>query len=488
MHTMVSHRLTSSCNSLKILFKSSKFYKIFGDIQINFEEVTRISKGELLQQDIFIFLKYNMTIQELADIIRKEEKKRDIRHEKTPANSKILKEKCGGTFEAVITGNGQEKCLIPQVGSLHFLYRGQNQEFVPCVPSLYRGNPSEAEIFIERMRLVVFQRLLNTHPVIKNFFNKHHFKVDVEGLAQHYGLKTSVLDLTSNLDIALFFATCWYDYDNDEYKYYDDDITHEAILYVFIPLLDNEPSPSIDEANYLNHNIKPIGLQAFPRPGVQEGYGLHIPKNESTKSYIYRFTFTSEDSKKYYDMFKKGESLWVKDALIKKTKQIAQMTVFSYSVFTETFRAFRPKGYSATKMKKELSDIITLRTKVDDIVFTDEEQKAIVNEWNSTIGPEMASKIYRKYWFKHDGISSDGTITGIRNRQEYRTLKKISQEQLVGFIACHDKLEGAEWKNYTNKPRSSERITQKGWQKVPASMEDLFGKPYLTKEDWYINI
>ena len=204
---------------------------------------------------------------------------------------------------------------------------------------------------------------------------------------------------------------------------------------------------------------------------------------------MYRFTFTSEDSKKYYDMFKKGESLWIKDALIKKAKQIAQMTVFSYSVFTETFMAYRPKGHSATKMKKELSDIITLRTKVDDIVFTDEEQKAIINEWNNTIGPEMASKIYRKHWFEHDGVdanSSDKTIRGIRNRKEFRTLKKISQEHLIEFIGCPDPLEDAEWKNYTNKPRPSERITQNGWQKIPASMEDLFGKPYLTKEDWYI--
>lgn len=245
----------------------------------------------------------------------------------------------------------------------------------------------------------------------------------------------------------------------------------------------------MDEANYLNHNIKPIGLQAFPRPGVQEGYGLHIPKNESIKSYMYRFTFTSEDSKMYYDMFKKGGMLWVKDALVDKTKQIVRMNVFSYNVFTETFRLYRPKGYSATKMKKEVSDIISLKTKVDDIVFNDEEQIAIVNEWNNTIGPEMASKIYRKYWFEHDGIdadSSDKTIKGIRNRQEYRTLKKISQEQLIEFIGYPEQLEGAEWKNYTNKPRPLEKITQNGWQKVPAMMEEFFGKPYLTKEDWYI--
>lgn len=432
-----------------------------------------------------------MTIHELISIIRKEEEKRDFRHEKTHANSRLLKEKCSGTFEAVVTGNGQEKCLIPQVGTLHFLYRGQNQEFVPCVPSLYRGNPSEVDIFIERMRLVVFQRLVNTHPVIKHFFQKHHFKVDIEGLAQHYGLKTSVLDLTSNLDIALFFAICQYDSATDEYTFYNDDKIHEAILYVFIPLLDNEPSPSQNDFNYLNHNIKPIGLQAFQRPGVQEGYGLHIPKGESTKSYMYRFTFTSKDSKEYYDKFKKSEMLWVKDALVEKTKYIAKMNTFSYSVFTETFRLFRPKGYSATRMKWAMSDFITLTTKASDVVFSNEEQIAIVKEWNQTIGQDMASKIFRKYWFEHDGVedySSGGKIKGIRNRQEYRTLNKIFQEQLLEFIACPDSIECAEWKNYTNKPRPSEKIAADNgkWKKFPASMEDLFGKPYLTKEDWYI--
>ena len=129
-----------------------------------------------------------MTIQELIEIIRKEELKRDFRHEKTPANSALLKQKCAGTFEAVITSNKDEICLIPQVGTLHFLFRGQNKEYIPCVPSLYRGEPSDVEIFIERMRYVMFRRLLSSHPVIKYFFRKHHFKVDEEGLAQHYGL------------------------------------------------------------------------------------------------------------------------------------------------------------------------------------------------------------------------------------------------------------------------------------------------------------
>lgn len=53
-----------------------------------------------------------MTIQELVNTISREEVKRDFKHEKTPANSKLFKDRCGGTFEAVVTGNGQEKCLI----------------------------------------------------------------------------------------------------------------------------------------------------------------------------------------------------------------------------------------------------------------------------------------------------------------------------------------------------------------------------------------
>ena len=112
----------------------------------------------------------------LVDVIHAIEEakvKRDFMNELTPANKQILSRR-NGTFEAVLTGKGDEKCLIPEVGVLHFLYRGQNEEVVPCIPTLYRGNPSDAQVFLQRMRLVQFQRLLKSHPVVAGFFKRHH--------------------------------------------------------------------------------------------------------------------------------------------------------------------------------------------------------------------------------------------------------------------------------------------------------------------------
>ena len=128
-----------------------------------------------------------MTLSELIATIHKEIKKRDFLYEHTPANKELFNQKCAGTYEAVLTGHGNEKFLIPQVGTLHFLYRGQSIEHIPCCPSIYRGTPSEADIFIERMRLTMFQRLLESHPV-KNYLNKGWAEIQTYEPCTEYGL------------------------------------------------------------------------------------------------------------------------------------------------------------------------------------------------------------------------------------------------------------------------------------------------------------
>lgn len=434
-----------------------------------------------------------MTIAEVIQAIEMAKDKRDMFGENTPANKEFLARR-NGTFEAVLTGKGDEKCLIPEVGVLYFLYRGQNDEVVPCVPTIYRGDPTDVQVFLQRMRLVQFERLLKSHPVVTKFFAKHHFLIDVEGLAQHYGLKTEVLDLTSSLDVALFFATCKYDRETDSYDYFHDEGTHEGVLYVFDPVRDNEPTPPLHIDKYMHGNITPIGLQAFPRPGAQYGYALHIGKGGSTKSWMYRFSFTSEDSKHYFDMFQEGEALWIKDRLIGKTKQIAGQTTFSYNVFQEAYEKYRPKGYSRTKMKTALaSEDIVLTRKYDDVVFSENEQREIIDEWNTTLGREVCEKIVRKYWFQHEGIEEPkdgrwGEVKGMKNRMEYNTLKHISEYMIIMNVTSPEGPEGAEWKNYTNTPRPREksRPDDGEWKKIEASMNSMFGKPFLTEDDWRI--
>lgn len=434
-----------------------------------------------------------MTLSELKNTIQKEIDKRDFLHEHTSANEAIFNQKCAGTFEAVETGRGSEKCLIPQVGTLQFLYRGQGEEYAPCLPVLYRGNPNPVEVFVERMRLTVFKRLLDSHPVVEHFFRRNGFLVDVEGLAQHYGLKTSVLDLTSSLDIALFFAMCPYDKNSDVYTFHNDGLPHEAFVYVFLPLFDNEPCPSGFGNSFLNGSIRPIGLQAFERPGNQQGYGLHLKKGESVKAYMYRFSFTCEESESYYERFGKGAGLWVKDELVDKAWAISRQKMFSFDVFNDTYKSYRPKGYSRNLLKKMMPDGVVLRIKVEDVVFSNDEKARIIDRWNDSLGRDFVSHIFRKNNYDYEGTVNDDEgnekIVGVHNEREFRSVKQLEVLQMLTLVANPESLEGAEWKNYMGTPmtKGKGRMMDKGkWMEVPRHIESVFGTPYLAESDWKI--
>ena len=129
-----------------------------------------------------------------------------------------------GTFE-LLSDEEDGYVLMPTTCDYAFLFRGQGLFFQQCLPTLLRQKRDADHLFLERMRVVEFELMLKQYPAVR-FFEQEKLAVDYVGLAQHYGLLTDVLDLTSDVRTALFFAMCDYDSENDCYypksdSYYD---------------------------------------------------------------------------------------------------------------------------------------------------------------------------------------------------------------------------------------------------------------------------
>ena len=194
-------------------------------------------------------------------------------------------------FEAVLDESNHIR-LIPVDLSYAYLFRGQTKEYKPCLPTIYREirgrTPDAVDIFIERMRINVFKHLIMSHPVVNGFFIPHHFYIDILGLAQHYGLKTNVLDLTTDIDVAMFFAMCPYNSETDSYLYYTGQDEHIGIIYLVQPF-----STCPGSCEILFDKISPIGLQVFDRPGRQKGFAYHMAEGEDLFAVKYSFKYTS---------------------------------------------------------------------------------------------------------------------------------------------------------------------------------------------------
>ncbi|MEZ3591590.1 MAG: FRG domain-containing protein [Muribaculaceae bacterium] len=216
------------------------------------------------------------------------------------------------------TKNGEKLYLWPTALTHSYLFRGQEQFYEKCVPSLFRHRElTAAKLFINQVRLEEFKLMLQQYPQVR-YFEDLGVVVDYKGLAQHYGIETDVLDLTSSLDVALFFAMCSYDKDAHKYSPKIDSSQQYigylyAYPYFFHMSLDLDPQRDI--------KLMPIGLQPFKRPGLQRGFSLHFSPNEQFVAPVYSFTYTAKDSQ---EIFSKLGHIFVDDDLAKATREISK--------------------------------------------------------------------------------------------------------------------------------------------------------------------
>jgi hypothetical protein len=113
--------------------------------------------------------------------------------------------------------DGDHWCAIPFGASA--LYRGQTAIHLPFLPAIGRllsgrsavlsemPTNDQAQIILAVAQAWWFARELEHHPVTTHAVDQR-LKLDRIGMAQHYGIPTGYLDLTHNLNVATFFATC----------------------------------------------------------------------------------------------------------------------------------------------------------------------------------------------------------------------------------------------------------------------------------------
>lgn len=168
--------------------------------------------------------------------------------------------------------------LKPSLANNKFLYRGQSEFYSPCKSSLFR---EKKDYFVEDMiQIHELECLLKTHPLVKLFeqgFELLHdtfrIKINYDGLSQHYYNRTNWLDLTSNMEIAKFFAVSTFNMANDCYEKYTGN--ELGVLYYF-----DLKADSFQFSTKRGYLVDNIGKQPFMRSGNQSGFLINVGKNE----------------------------------------------------------------------------------------------------------------------------------------------------------------------------------------------------------------
>ena len=243
-------------------------------------------------------------------------------------------------FEIVRSTGTDITRLFPTALDYGILYRGQSGYFNPCLPTLYREELSELELFVNQVKMVEFEMMVDRFKITQRFKEKGWF-VDYVGLAQHYGLKTDVLDFTSDINIAMFFAMCDFDKKQNEYKPKQEDVVYTGYLYA-MPTLDNARNEKDFPFRVFSDSINPIGLQPFKRPGAQKGFSLHFKdQHDFIKGYLYSFNYTQRDSQDIFNRFNQGKSLWCDDIIADLAHYIDETKTFSYHAISVTVKRLR---------------------------------------------------------------------------------------------------------------------------------------------------
>ena len=220
-------------------------------------------------------------------------------------------------------------CFKPNLKKRNYLFRGQISYYEPCTSGLFRDKTkdyyiAENILYNELFLLVLSHPLAQLWDLGMDLLGNHYrFEVNPYGLSQHYYNKTMLLDLTSDPEVAAFFATNRYDWVTDSYVPITDEST-EGVLYCYsLDMMQSFKPDSIQTRN--GQNLSTIGLQIFPRSEKLRGFLVVVPKGANFNEYpevkAIKFKHNAAISQKYHDKFHGGKDLFPDDILMEHWKR-----------------------------------------------------------------------------------------------------------------------------------------------------------------------
>lgn len=327
--------------------------------------------------------------------------------------------------------------------SRRHLFRGESQVYKKSLPSLNRkiqGKSDDEKLLyqaIADMRVTQLAKFIWKINVVP-FWEAKLSDVNYKALAQHYGFDTNYLDLTNDVRVALFFATCKYIPETDIYR----PLTKEECEERQYGVIFHTPDWRVDYFNGTNSirlisqmgprmdqllNIEDgscdgvafqIGLQPLVRCHYQSGYILPMindaPLQDDWQYEKLHIKLTPELSERAFQMMDEGRKVFPNEGINEARpilNRIRSSKLFSEDDLLAAYERIGSIKYD--EIEKFKSDIEELGIQI---------QK---DEVDYAISAELLDQINYKYDNKNLLESVGGMVHIKPYQQEYRNQRCI---------------------------------------------------------------
>ena len=252
-------------------------------------------------------------------------------------------------------------------------YRGENAYYKTSKASCFRGKPwSELkdtgwDYILWMLRLYQCYDFFDKFDVVKKWKVS---EVNYMALAQHYGLRTSLIDMTTSLKTALFFACCkadrngldWHPLTKVDFERANSrrniaalggDSRYAVLYYVHTNIVDCQWVTVKEEET--RNIITPIGYQPFMRCSTQYGYMMNTDENyDLMQDKLFKkvkFRLTEDFCNWIYEERDCGRAIYPNDNDIARIKDIVH-------VVSSLNNSVEFSKYNAENVRKDITSVI----------------------------------------------------------------------------------------------------------------------------------